>query len=260
MDERIDVDGGWLAVDVRDAGGDPVVLVPSLGRGAVDFDDLAGRLARAGYTAMAVNPRGIAGSSPVSPAALTLHDLAADVAVVAEVAGGPVHLAGHALGNRVVRCLAADRPDLVHTVTLLGAGGLVPPSAEASAHLARCFDLDRPDHLDDVAAAFFAPGNDASVWAGGWWPDAARAQAAAVERTARGDWWSAGQRAPVLVIQGVADVIAVPENGHRLAAALDGRARVVDLDDAGHALLPERPDEVGEAVLGFLRDHPRRLV
>ncbi len=51
-------------IEVRVQGEGPtVVLVPSLGRGAADFDALAARLARAGYQAVAPEPRGIAGST-----------------------------------------------------------------------------------------------------------------------------------------------------------------------------------------------------
>jgi len=251
MGERVAVDGGWVTT-VRRGRGDAVVLLPSAGRGAADFDNLAGRLSEAGFSSIAVNPRGADDASP-APDGVTLHDLAADIAVVVERTGGPAHIVGHAFGNRVARCVAADRPDLVRSVTLLAAGGLVPPKEEVTALLARCFDIDRADHLADVAAAFFAPGNDPSAWAGGWWPGAASAQAAAVSRTPREDWWEAGGEVPILVVQGCDDVVAVPENGHRLAAQLGDRVQVVDVAGAGHALLPERPAEVAAAVLAFLR-------
>jgi len=52
---------------------------------------------------------------------LTWHTLAADVAGVIEVLDcGPVHVLGHGFSNRLARCLAADRPDLVRSVILLG--------------------------------------------------------------------------------------------------------------------------------------------
>ncbi len=260
---RGDATVGWVAR----GRGPTVALVPSLGRRASDFDDLAQRLATAGYRAVAVDPRGLDGLGLQAP--LTLHDLAADVAavvveVVSEVAtdsavptvAAPIHLVGHALGNRISRCLVADHPQLVRSLTLLAAGGLVEPSAAASAALRACFDLGVPvaDRLAAVETAFFAPGHDPAIWLEGWYPAVALAQGAAVRATDRHDWWSA-RPAHTLVIQGGQDVIAVPENGRRyveLIRSEGGTAELVELDGAGHALLPERPDELARALVGFL--------
>src|SRR5262249_62373877 len=72
--------------------------------------------------------RGVGGSCGSLDGA-TLHDLAGDVAGVIKAIGcGPVHLIGHAFGNRIARCLAVDQPSLVRSVTLLAAGGLLAPS------------------------------------------------------------------------------------------------------------------------------------
>jgi pimeloyl-ACP methyl ester carboxylesterase len=131
---------------------------------------------------------------------------------------------------------------------------LVEPTPEVWAALAGCFALDRDPaaHLADVAIAFFADASRAEVWQGGWHPGVAEAQRRAVQATDRDDWWSA--RAPaVLVVQGLQDRVAVPENGRRYVAECGPIAQLVEIDGAGHALLPERPDAVASAVLGFLR-------
>jgi pimeloyl-ACP methyl ester carboxylesterase len=39
-----------------------------------------------------------------------------------------VHILGHAFGNRIARCLAADHPAMVRGVILVAAGGLIGPS------------------------------------------------------------------------------------------------------------------------------------
>lgn len=253
--ERVVVEreGASISVYVRGEGS-TIVLVPSLGRAAADFDDLAARLAEAGFRAAAVDPRGLDGAG--LDRSLTLHDLAADVAAVIDAIGGaPVHLVGHALGNRISRCLTVDRPQLVRSLTLLAAGGLVEPAPEAWAALAGCFVLDRDptDHLADVAFAFFADPSRAVVWRDGWFPDVAAAQRGAVTTTHRDDWWNAV--APyVLVIQGAQDRVAVPENGDRYVAALGDRALLVEVDGAGHALLPEQPQVIADALLAFLRE------
>lgn len=235
------------------SGDNIVLLVPSLGRGAADFDDLAVRLAAAGYCAIAVEPAGIAKSSALIPPA-TLHDYAADIATNIELRGrGPVHVIGHALGNRIVRTLAADRPDLVRSVTLIACGGQVEGDEEARAALPRCFDLDLPDaeRMPAIATAFFAPGNDPSVWRDGWYPAVMRQQGAAVRATPGDNYRHAGS-APMLIIQGLQDRLAVPANGRLLKEELGERVTLVELEGAGHALLPEQPEAIAAALIEFL--------
>ena len=49
-----------MRIEVLSQGdGPPVVLLPSLGRGAEDFDPIAERLADAGYRVLRPQPRGI---------------------------------------------------------------------------------------------------------------------------------------------------------------------------------------------------------
>ncbi len=242
-----------IACTVRGEG-PPVVLVPSLGRGAGDFDDLGRRLAQAGFTAAAMDCRGV-GKSTGPMDHLTLHDYARDVAlVIACIGGAPAHVVGHAFGNRVARCAAADAPALVRSVTLLAAGGQVEPDADAWRALARVFRADLPDadHLAAVATAFFAPGHDPAVWRDGWWPEAAAAQRAAVAATDPHDFRGGGD-APMLIVQGLGDRVAPPANGRALRDESPGRVRLVEIADAGHALLPEQPEAVAAAVLDFLR-------
>src|SRR5262245_53526961 len=103
------VERGAACIEVTATGTGPlVVMIPSLGRPAEDFDDLARRLAQNGYCALQPQPRGIGGSSgPMH--GITLHDFARDVAAVIEGhGGGPAAVAGHAFGNFVARTTAAD--------------------------------------------------------------------------------------------------------------------------------------------------------
>ncbi len=247
-------DGVKIAFWQAGASKDAVVLLPSLGRSGRDFDGLAATLASAGFEAVAVDPRGVRASSAAPPVP-TLHNLATDVSAVVEtLACGPVHVIGHAFGNRVARCFASDYPGLVRSVTLLAAGGLVEPEPEVRAALVNSLrtDLSEQERLAALQLAFFAAASDPSVWLDGWWPDAARAQAAAVRATPLEDWWGAGN-ARVLVVQGLEDRTAPPANGHALRDKFPQRVRVVDIPDAGHALLPEQPEAIAQAVLTFLR-------
>src|SRR5258708_3239694 len=98
--------GVRLEVLVRGSGPD-VVLVPSAMRGASDFALLQEALDEAGFRSLAINPR-CAGRSTGPLEAITLHDLAGDIALVAAgLCEGPAHLVGHALGNILVRATAS---------------------------------------------------------------------------------------------------------------------------------------------------------
>jgi pimeloyl-ACP methyl ester carboxylesterase len=255
--QMIDGPDGPLELFVAGAG-PMVVLVASLGRGATDFADLADRLGRAGYRTVCPQPRGI-GRSTAPLAGLTMDALARDVATIITTIGGPgaqATVVGHAFGNRVARMVATSFPEVIERVVLLAAGGLVAPGAEAAANLRRVFDraLSPAEHLDAVREAFFAPGHDASVWATGWHPAVAIAQSSATTTTPVEQWWHAGT-APLLVVQPADDVIAVPANAEQLVAALDGRAELVTIPDAGHALLPEQPEAVAACVIDWLDRH-----
>lgn len=260
--ELIESAGGVLEVRVRGQG-PAVVLLPSLGRGAGDFDDLADRLALAGYRALAPEPRGV-GASTGLVQGLSMEDLAGDVAaVVRAMTSAPATIVGHAFGNRIARMVATRHPDLVDGVGLLACGGQVPPIPEAATALSQVFDvtLDLDAHLEAVRAAFFAEGNDASAWADGWYPMLAAVQGEANRMTPVGTWWRAGQ-ADVFVVQPANDRVAVPANGDQLLEALGGRATMVTIPRAGHALLPEQPAAVAAALAGWLDDRrsspPRR--
>lgn len=84
-------------------------------------------------------------------------------------------------------------------------------------------------------------------------PEVMRYQRAAVQRTPREDWWAA-QVESVLVVQGLEDAIAPVENGRRYRNESAPHARVVEITGAGHALLPERPDEIARVVTTFLME------
>ena len=246
-----------LAVYSFGEAGTPLVCVASLGRGHSDFAALGAVVAEAGVRLVAVDLRGI-GESTGSLEGITVHELAADVAAVIEVLGlDSVDVLGHAFGNRVVRCLASDRPELVRTVTLVAAGGRATPTRESMEAFSRFLeDYEAPtrpyeDRLADMKAAHFSPGSDASVWMEEWFVTTSAAHQAANAATPVEEWWEAGD-APLLVIQGLDDQIAPHANGEMLKEALGKRVTLVDVADAGHALLVEKPKEVGAAVVDWL--------
>jgi len=252
---HVSVRAGSATIRVTIVGrGEAIICIPSRGRGVEDFRELAGRLAEAGYQVILPQPRGIGGSTgPLEN--ITYHDLAADVAAtIKSVVSGPVVVVGHDFGNRIARTLAADHPELVKRLILLSAGGMVPRAAAIESLTTRLWEtpLSRDDRMAVVRQTFFAPGNNPDVWEGGWHFNVARAQRAADGRTPLREWWAGGS-APILILQGVDDVIAVPENARRLAAEFPKRVTVIEIPQAGHALLPEQPEQIANAILAYLR-------
>jgi pimeloyl-ACP methyl ester carboxylesterase len=214
-----------------------------------------GALANAGFRALALNPRGV-GASRGSTEGITLHDLARDAAAVIDArADGAAHVVGHAFGHRVACCLAVGHPARVHRLVLLGAGGLVPPDPEASAAFKRYFDesLTTADRYDAMKTANFAARSDPTPWLTGWWPEAVGAQVQAAIATPHEEWWTSGT-ADILIVQGLEDRMAPPENGRSLARTLGRRVRLVEVAEAGHALLPEQPERVCAEVVRFLAE------
>lgn len=230
------------------------MLLPSLGRPRTDFEELVSALGEAGREVVALDLPGVGRASgrPVGP---DLHAVAADVAGRLTDLGSPFHLVGHAYGNRVARCLASDRPELVASLTLFGCGGKVPGDDEARTALVECFTepagSDR--HRQAVATAFFAPGHAVPPsWETGWWPEAAEAQGRATEATPWADWWVPPDPLVVLAVVGREDRISPPANAADLVASVGDRGRLVVIDDAGHALMPEQPGAVAVALLEHL--------
>lgn len=225
-----------------------VALHPSLGRPARDFAPIVPALEAAGHTVHLVEPG----------TGATLHDLAAAVGRTLDAAGvARAHVVGHAFGNRVMRSFAADHPARVASVTLFGAGGRVPGTAAATQALGAILwnRGARNELLDALRIAMFAPGRTIpDDWVDEWLPDIARAQHEAGSATPVTDWWTAGATAPVLVVQGLDDQLAPPANGRALVDELGARARLVELDAMGHAMLPERPADLAAALLAFLAE------
>lgn len=237
-----------------DGTGPTVVLLPSLGRDSLDFDDVAADLAAAGFRVLRPQPRGV-GASEGPLEGLDLHDLAADVAhVLEQLDAAPAVLAGHAFGHYVARVLAADRPDLVRGVAVLAAGARHFPES-LTARVARCSDLTLPDdeRLENLAAVFFAEGNDPSEWLGGWWPDAIVAQRAAMAATDKESWWSVAP-SPLLDVQAGEDVFRPADTrGELLDEFGAGKVTTALIPGCGHALIPEAPHDVALVVVDWIR-------
>lgn len=259
--QRFMVARGGVHIEVLAEGKGPVLLIlPSRGRGAEDYDQVAPLIAAKGFRVLRPQPRGI-GKSTGPLANLTLHDYAADVAAVIEHESRvPVIVVGHAFGNYVARVLATDRPDLVRAVVLAAAspgkapkGSTEDPIApEIRQAIERSGELERPDaeRLKYIQLAFFAPGHDARAWMNGWYPEAMKSQAAATTATPVEGWFACG-KAPILDLQAENDTVAPRKFAGVLRAELGTRVKVKVIANAGHALAPEQPAAMAAAIVEF---------
>jgi len=233
----------------------PVVLLPSLGRGAEDFDPIAASLAQAQLMVVRPQPRGI-GASRGPMTGIDLHDCAADVAAVIEaVARGPAFVVGHAFGNRVARMLATDRPDLVRAISLVAANvGRDPSPPNVRAAIRASADPSLPDatRLDALRFAFFAPGNDPRAWLDGWHPQVLAAQRIAGDKTSREEDF-AGGAAPILYLQPAHDPLAHGEHAQEYRRLLGERVTIIMIPRASHAAISEQPEFISAALIDYAR-------
>lgn len=238
--------------------GPSVVLIPSLGRGTEDFDALLPDLARAGLQLILPEPRGIEGSSPLRVSD-TLHDMAADIAAIIEAeTAAPAILVGHAAGNWVARVLAYDRPDLTGAVALVAAivTTTVPEHVKASISASFDMSLSKGERLEHLKRVYFAPGSDASVWLDGWWPDVSAAQRRAAKQTQDKGWIRVADQHPTLYVGAADDVISPPPELANLRETIGPNAECAVITHAGHALLPEKPKAVAQALATWVSGLP----
>ncbi len=247
---------GDVEVEVLAQGGGPlVVMLPSLGRGATDFDPIAQAVAATGYRVLRPQPRGI-GNSRGPLVGVDLHDLAADVAaVIAHESAGPAFLVGHAFGNRVSRMLATDRPELVRAVALLAANigkAPSPPQVRAAIRDSANPSLPEEERLAALRFAFFAPGNDPRGWLAGWHPEVLAAQRIAGDRTSREEDF-AGGAAPILYLQPDHDPLAHVEDAQAYKEQFGERVTIVVIPNSSHAIVAEQPAAVATALIAYAR-------
>ena len=77
-------------------------------------------------------------------------------------------------------------------------------------------------------------------------------QTAATKASRVEEWWGAG-KARRLVVVGLQDVVAPPENGRLIKDEFGDRVTPQEIDGAGHAMLLERPRQAAVAVVNFLK-------
>jgi len=254
------VTGGDVVIETLVEGAGPaVVMLPSSGRdGAEDFDVVAARIAAAGFKVLRPQPRGIMGSrGPMT--SVSLHELAGDVVMVIDRLGdGHAVIVGHAFGHFVARMAAVDHPAAVRGVVLAAAAASSwAPDIAATPYKSGDLSLPDEERLAALRLGFFAPGHDPAPWLKGWWPAAQRMEADSREKAGvkQSDWWGAGA-APLLELIPADDPFKPRDKWDELAKTYGSRVETVVIPDASHALFPEQPAAVADAVIAWVRTLP----
>ena len=254
--------GGRIAFDV--AGSGPLVLlVPGMGDLRSAYRFLAPALVAAGYRVATTDLRGHGDSDPGFPCYGDV-ETAGDITALIEALGGPAVVVGNSMAAGAGAYAAADRPDLVSALALLGpfvrdpeAGALAraimrialaPPWAALAwkAYLPRLYAGRRPEDLDAYLATVVA-----SMKRPGY--------AQAFSRTTRTTHEPAAARlgeveVPTLIVMGEADPdFADPRaEAEWIAQAVSGR--VVMVPESGHYPHSQQPERVLAAITAFLAE------
>jgi pimeloyl-ACP methyl ester carboxylesterase len=239
-----------------DGRGPAIVLLPSLARDSDDYDEVAEGLAAAGFSVLRPKPRGI-GNSKGPMTGITLHDFARDIAEAVKAhGGGKAVVVGHAYGNWVARMTATDYPDLVRGVVIAAAASKqYPPELSTAVTTAGNLSLPDEKRLEALRFAFFAPGHDATVWLKGWHPDIRDSQRAAVAAVKQSDWW-AGGTAPLLDLQAANDPFKPESKRNEMKDEFGSRVTIAVIPNASHALIPEQPKAVVNALVQWIKTLP----
>ncbi|MGP4050283.1 alpha/beta fold hydrolase [Streptomyces sp. 2A115] len=250
------VNGTTLAyVDEGPREGTPIVFSHSLFFDHSMFDDHLARFTHEGFRVIAYDHRNQGGSAPAARGELDMDTLTEDAAALIEHLGlGKCHFVGNSLGGFIALRLAARRPDLLLSVTTLGA------SAEEEHQLAQFAPL--ADHLTDHGAEqvvdtlmhiMFGDTSLAtrSELCASWREFMARLgptigdSAYGVIHRSRIVEELAGCQVPVLAIAGSEDhAYPQPISGVNIAAATGGTE--VTVEGAGHSVAVEQTSVVAE--------------
>jgi len=260
---------------------EPAVLVHGLGGAATNWTDVMDLL-RDRLDSVAPDLPGFGWSAPPAGDDYSLSAHARAIVELAELRG-PVHLLGNSLGGTVSTVVAATRPDLVRTLTLVSpalpvlrprttnvhlpalavpwAGqqlarrlGRFPVEQRVRATIAICWaDPSRVpvERLDEAMVeaerrAHLEHDGDAMI-------RSLRSLMAAYLRPDRWPLWRLAARvqAPTLLVYGLKDRLVDPRSAGRAARTIPG-ARLVVVPDSGHVTQMEHPGLVAREVRRLL--------
>jgi pimeloyl-ACP methyl ester carboxylesterase len=95
------------------------------------------------------------------------------------------------------------------------------------------------------------------VWLKGWYPDVDEAQFAAGRAIRQSEWWPGGT-VPLLDLQAELDPFKPRAMGSEMREEFGERATIVVIPNASHALLPEQPAAVVEAIVAWMSKLPQK--
>ncbi|MDX2235895.1 MAG: alpha/beta hydrolase [Hyphomonadaceae bacterium] len=196
---------------------------------------------------------------------LDLDSLAEDAAVVVEtIAGGPAHVVGFSMGTFIAMRLAARRPDLVQSLTLIGpsADAEEPENMPKYRRLIRFVRLFGPRPVAGrlmmilfgdtyLNAPETAPGRLRWKRVVEGLPRVLHRAAAASAHRAAVTGELAAIVAPTLVVSGQEDRPISPARARAVCAGIAG-ARFASFARTGHAVMIERPAAFNAALQAFL--------
>ncbi|MGO9356672.1 MAG: alpha/beta fold hydrolase [Xanthobacteraceae bacterium] len=179
-------------------------------------------------------------------------------ALLAQAGFASARVVGHSMGSLVALELAARHPQLVTSLALIGTAAAVPVGPD----LLKAAEANHHDAVDMVAIwglGFLAEvgGNRApGLWMHGGAerlleaarPGVLHADLAACNAYQDGPAAAAKIAVPTTIVIGGRDLMTPPRGGRALAAMIP-TARTVELDNAGHTMMIERPDEVLDALI-----------
>ncbi len=277
-------------------GAEPALCIHGLGGSSTNWTDLMDLLSRpreAGMTgpALACSAMDLPGFGCSPPPLSGDYSISSHATAVIELiehqVEGPVHLIGNSMGGAVITRVAARRPDLVRTITLISpalpdlrprplplrlAMACMPGVGPAIMDWLRSVPAeDRTDRtLRDL---YTDPGavhparrsaeiaevlrRDSLMYANNALILSARALVTEYFRVGRKSLWrdAAASTAPALILHGSHDRLVNPVMAGKAARAF-GSARVLVLPGVGHVAMMERPELVA-AEIGLFLDRVR---
>jgi pimeloyl-ACP methyl ester carboxylesterase len=288
------VEVGRMRIHVRTTPADnpaaePALFVHGLGGSSHNWTDLAGALrSRFATEAIDLPGHGRSGPAPRNDYSLDAH-AATVIRYLEQSDRGPVHLAGNSMGGAVSVLVAARRPDLIRTLTLIspavpdnrirafplrndtraalvvvpGLGELAlrhynrryPVEARVRGTIALCFaDPSRypQERLREAIAEQTA--RMSMPWAETAVARSTRGLAAAQFVRARVGWATLRKLAmPTLVVWGDTDRLVAPDLAPYVAAAIP-QSRLLVLEGVGHTAMMEAPEVTARAMLALAED------
>ncbi|HTZ93358.1 MAG TPA: alpha/beta hydrolase [Streptosporangiaceae bacterium] len=271
-------------------GAESAVLVHGLGGSALNWTDLMGLLSQpgnagAGMACEALDLPGFGFSPPPADGDYSLAARAAGVISLIEQRGrGPVHLIGNSLGGAISTRVAARRPDLVRSLTLispalpdlrprllparlavvavpglgrwlLGKMLTIPPEQRTDTSIGELYaDPSRllPERRAEAIAEVSR--RDRLSYSVDALLGSTRALVAEYTRPGPAALWqdAANVTAPTLLIHGSHDRLVNPAMAGR-AARTFRNCRAVVLPMTGHVAMMEQPEQVAAEMREFLR-------